>query len=212
MSNNEVTQPIQNTVAPSDFYKPVAEDLAQENHDKKAESAASDDASAKASLAKPGEELPSDIKLSIPENYNLTQSRLDDIVAFAKEHKIDGVTAQKILDSENKAVAGLIKAQDDDYDALVDKFIEAGRNDKEIGGTNYEETVFQADKALAVYGSPELKTLLEDTKYKEHPELLRMLSKIGKAMGSGPLIKGGQNSAPVEKQMYEHFYKTKTME
>lgn len=72
------------------------------------------------------------------------------------------------------------------------------RADKEIGGDKLTANIGMAQKALDQFGTPELRTYLEQTGLGNHPDLVRCFMKIGKSMGEDSMVmagNGGQRSA-----------------
>lgn len=70
--------------------------------------------------------------------------------------------------------------------------------DKEIGGDKLTGNLSAAQRALAQFGTPELKEYLEGTGLGNHPELVKAFVKIGKAMSEDGMVTGkesGQRSA-----------------
>ena len=53
------------------------------------------------------------------------------------------------------------------------------KNDQEIGGDKFDVKLEKAKRALKVFGSDGLNEALEQTRIGNHPELIRLLSRIG---------------------------------
>jgi hypothetical protein len=158
---------------------------------------------------KPAEEKKEEageIVIKEPENFVLNSKIIEEVTAFAKEHKLDSATAQKILERENGLVASLLAAQEKQYEEETAKWPETVKTDKELGGDNFKESAAFANRALKAYGSPELIKILEETKYGNHPEVVRLLARIGRAAGDGKFIKGDANTLPKERPVEDLFY------
>ena len=75
---------------------------------------------------------------------------------------------------------------------------ETVKADKEIGGDKLTSNLSAAQRALAQFGTPELKEYLEGTGLGNHPELVKAFVKVGKAMSEDGVVTGkesGQRSA-----------------
>ncbi|MBL4763478.1 MAG: hypothetical protein JKY93_12380, partial [Gammaproteobacteria bacterium] len=77
--------------------------------------------------------------------------------------------------------------------------------DKEIGGAAFDENMAHAQKALAKYGSTELKEFGEQYGWADHPEYLRMMVRVGKTLSednSAGNKGGGDTQTPIENRWY----------
>jgi hypothetical protein len=61
-----------------------------------------------------------------------------------------------------------------------DAWATAVKADTEIGGANFDANVQTAQRAVARFGTPELKALLETTGLGNHPALVKMFVAVGK--------------------------------
>ena len=93
-------------------------------------------------------------------------------------------SAQKIADQLASKIAEAAKANND---ALQNTLYEQSLADKEIGGESFKETSRLALKAVKALGTPELKQLLTGP-VGSHPEVLRFLSRVGKAISEDGFV------------------------
>lgn len=77
------------------------------------------------------------------------------------------------------------------------QWAEASRNDPEIGGANFESVAGVAKTAYRQFTTPELRSVLDATGLGNHPEMIRLFYKVGKAMSPDTGVTGG-SSAPAE--------------
>lgn len=70
------------------------------------------------------------------------------------------------------------------------EWAEASRNDSEFGGAHFEQNIGTAKQALERFGSPELVQLLGQSPMGNHPEVIRFLVKVGKAMSEDTFVNG----------------------
>lgn len=78
-----------------------------------------------------------------------------------------------------------------DVDALQNSWLTTSNSDPEIAGA---ENVATARRAMR-FASPELKQLLNETKLGNHPELIRWMHRVGKAMSEDGFVRGGNPGA-----------------
>ncbi|MGF7480908.1 peptidase [Providencia sp. SP181] len=137
-----------------------------------------------------------------PEKYEFTAGEgqeLDKeaVAAFepiARELGLSNEQAQKIVDVYGSTIMPqLVKQQADEWQKQVTGWAETVNADKE--GLGSTESIGNAQKALDQFGSPELKSYLVETGLGNHPELVRVFSKIGKAMSEDGFVSGSSENA-----------------
>ena len=77
----------------------------------------------------------------------------------------------------------------------AEAWAEASRTDPEFGGAQFDANLAVAKRGYNMFASDELKSLLEQTGYGNHPEVLRVFHKIGKMMGEDNIVGGGASSS-----------------
>lgn len=138
---------------------------------------------------------------AVPEKYEfkLPEGFYDPKVAervseIAKDLKLQPEDAQKLMDAsiaevtqyEDAVKAGL-EATKASWEAIV-------ASDKEIGGTALPKNKELAKAVLTKFASEGLIKDLEETGFADHPEMLRLLSRIGRSMKESDFITPGSNS------------------
>ena len=103
----------------------------------------------------------------------------------AKELNLPQEAAQKVLDK----VAPVIQAKQ----AKVLEEVKAGwvsdsQADKEFGGENLNDNLEVAKSALDAFGNQALKSLLVETGFGNHPEIIRFMYRAGKAISEDSYI------------------------
>ena len=68
------------------------------------------------------------------------------------------------------------------YDTLHRHWIAKAQNDNEMGGVHFQRNLALAKKVVKRFGSKELMEVLERTRLGSHPELVRLLWKVGQAL------------------------------
>ena len=103
----------------------------------------------------------------------------------AKELNLPQEAAQKVLDK----VAPVIQAKQ----AKVLEEVKAGwvsdsQADEEFGGENLNDNLEVAKSALDAFGNQALKSLLVETGFGNHPEIIRFMYKAGKAISEDSYV------------------------
>lgn len=135
-----------------------------------------------------------------PETYEFKAPdgvRFDDTVigAFsevAKELNLTQDQAQKVLDKMAPVIAA---RQIEQIQAARAEWAEAAKTDKEFGGDKLAENLAVAKKALDAFATDELRTLLNESGLGNHPEVIRVFYRAGKAISEDRFV-AGQSGSP----------------
>jgi len=111
----------------------------------------------------------------------------------AQEAGLNQEQAQKLIDALAPAQS---EAQRTHVDDAIKRWETESREDAEIGGENYRSSLSNARRAVDRFGTPELKQLLTgpSTKLANHPEMLRLLARVGQAIGPDRSLVGGKDT------------------
>lgn len=148
--------------------------------------------------------VPEKYDLKLPEGSVLHPAVVDKIAALAKERGLSNEKAQELLNQESDSVAAAVQQQ-------ASAWAEEAKSDPEIGGDGFKENVELSKRVIARFGSDSLKKELDKTGYGNHPELVRLLTKIGKAMDPDRLVIPGTQSGG-KKSIEDIFYSTENKE
>lgn len=135
-------------------------------------------------------------------DFNLPEDVILDEVALAKATPIFkelGLTqeqAQKVVDLHTELSQAGSQKQVDTFNQLINDWREQSKNDGEFGGDKFEENVAVARSAIAKYGTPELKQLLEDHGVGNHPEVIRFMVRVGRTLKEDVPGQTGNTSTP----------------
>lgn len=149
--------------------------------------------------AKPA--VPEKYDLKLAEDSVLDSSVVEKVAALAKERGLSNDDAQKFLEQEEANVAEFIEKRKTDWAAEI-------QGDKEIGGEAFKENVELAHRVIKRYGTESLTKELNRSGYGNHPELVRLLSRIGKSMSEDQLVLPGAQAGG-KKNIEDIFYPTK---
>jgi hypothetical protein len=153
----------------------------------------------------PGAQVPEKYEFQMPEDVELDSDAAAEFSALAKELKLPAAEAQKVADIAIR----MAQRQAEQTAKVVKEWADQSRADKEFGGDNLDANLAVAKKAIAAFGSEELKVLLSTTGLGNHPEFIRFALKAGKAMSDDTFVKGGQpgatNAVSLEKRLYPNM-------
>lgn len=155
-----------------------------------------------AAPAQPQPTAEPDYKFEMPEGIELDKSSSDEFVAIAKELKLPTDAAKKLVDLEVKRV----QAQQQAHTKLVESWAESVKADKEIGGDKLDENLGIARKAIDTFGTPELKELLNSTGMGNHPEVVKLAYRIGKAISEDTFVRGAPKAPSTESDLAKSLF------
>lgn len=137
--------------------------------------------------AKP-EGAPEKYEFKPAEGFDFDPRTLTAFSEVAKDLNLPQESAQKILDKIAPAMAEKQRAQ---IEEIRTEWEDSARADKEFGGDKLEESLASAKKALDAFGTPELRTLLNDSGLGNHPDVIRFMVRAGKAISEDRIVTGG---------------------
>ena len=128
---------------------------------------------------------------------------LNAVCKSAKLSKEQGAAVLKYMQGNYNTATAALQAQRQE---MTSKWLEEARADKEFGGDKFDANLADARKALAQFDTGgDIGKMLNETGYGNHPAILRIFARVGKALGEDNLHgKGGGEAA--EKPLAERFY------
>jgi hypothetical protein len=139
----------------------------------------------------------------LPEGVERDETGLEAFGVLAKELDLNQETAQKFIDLQAEIVQ---RNNDAAWQVWADKQNEwAGevRNDKELGGENFEMSKAAAKAFVHKFGGEDAKEVIEALKLtgaSNHPAVFRVLARAGRELAEDAIVSGGQGGdAPVER-------------
>lgn len=127
-----------------------------------------------------------------PEGVTLNAELVSELAALAKEDNLPQGKAQKYVDLAVKLQTQQAEAFAQRVTETREAWVEAARTDKEYGGDKINESLATAKKALTTYGSDGLTALLNETGLGNHPEIIRLLVKVGKSVSDDSFVGSGK--------------------
>jgi len=135
---------------------------------------------------------PEKYEFKAPEGWNFDNEVITSFSDIAKELNLSQESAQKILD---KVGAKAAERQAQNLEAIRQEWAQTSQADKEFGGDNIQSNLAVAKKALDTFGTPELRSLLNESGLGNHPELIRFFYRAGKAISEDQYVVTNGSSA-----------------
>lgn len=148
---------------------------------------------------------PETYEFQAPEGVALDEELLGEFTGIAKELNLSQEDAQRVVDLGPKVMQ---KFADHQAQVVADAqatWIAEAKADKEIGGDDGEKKLAVSLEALEAFGTPKLKTLLVDSGLGNHPEVIRVFYRIGKAIKNDELV-GGRQGGEGPKDLANRLY------
>lgn len=151
------------------------------------------DAAKAAEDAKKLEGAPEKYEFKLPEGQALNADVQAQFEATARELNMPQAAAQKLVEVMAPKIAA---AQAAAFEKVQTEWVAKAKADPEIGGDKFDANLAVAMKAMDRFGSPALKTYLNESGLGNNPELLRMMFKAGQAISEDKHVQGNQGNAP----------------
>jgi len=140
---------------------------------------------------------PEKYEFKAPEGKNFDNEVITTYSQVARELNLSQASAQKMLDTLGPKLAERQMAQ---IDSIRQGWVDSSRIDKEFGGESLDKNMSVAKKALDTFGTPELRTVLNQSGLGNHPEIIRFFFRAGKSISEdgyvGPSSGSGSKGQP----------------
>jgi hypothetical protein len=127
----------------------------------------------------------------LPDGVEIDKATAGEFEPVARKLDLTQEQAQGLVDFHAQLVAKQAKDQAGAFETMKENWLTEAKNDKEIGGDKFDENVGFARKALEKLGSPKLIEAFNTTGTGNHPEIIRLLAKIGREIGEDGMHKAG---------------------
>jgi hypothetical protein len=159
-----------------------------EGDDKPAAAAVGDDIAAAAAVvvdpaATPVAMVPDEYaQFTMPEGVTIDPEYLKSLAPALKEAGLTQEAAQTFIEAQAKLFQAQEETRVQAFDQMTQNWLNSAKADKEIGGETFDQNVQAARSALKQFGTPELNGLLQDYGIGNHPEVIRIFTRIGKLL------------------------------
>lgn len=142
---------------------------------------------------------PEKYEFAAPEGAQFDSEIIGDFSEVAKELNLSQKAAQKLVETMGPKIA---ERQFAKVQAIHNEWTQAAQADKEFGGDNLNSNLAIAKKALDSFGTPQLRSLLQESGLGNNPEVIRFMYRAGKAISEDTFVgsSAGSNakSAPAD--------------
>lgn len=132
---------------------------------------------------------------TLPEGMELDKAAMELFVPLAKEFDLSQEQAQKLIDFDTKRDAARAEAQQAQWDTQNDTWRDEAKADSEFGGANLQASLANVKRVMDKFADDQVRDIIEDSGVGNRLPMLRMLDKIGKAMGEDKITTGLANTA-----------------
>lgn len=152
----------------------------------------------------------------VPEGFVLDDKVLEKISPIFKEANLSKDVAQKMLDAHMEIVQGLQTKQAEMFEQKQAEIFEQTKTDwlnkvkadKEVGGSNFDESIKTAKLGLTKFASPELIEFLNESGIGNNLEMVKLFNKLGKLTKED--VPGKQGSPSVSRgDIVDRLYPSK---
>lgn len=151
---------------------------------------------------------PEKYEFAAPEGTELDSEAVAVFEPIARELNLTNEQAQKLVDLYGTRMTQTVEAQQAAWQKQLETWVSDIKSDKEIGGKAFDQQVNYAKSAITKFGTDELKQALDATGFGNHPELVRVFARIGKAMAEDTFVQS--NAASGKRSVEELFYGSQT--
>jgi len=131
---------------------------------------------------------PEKYEFTPPEGQAFDRDVLGVFEAVAKKHDLSQEAAQSVLNELAPALASKHARLVDEARVL---WADEAKADKEFGGDKFNENMATYAKTVKEFASDGLQGLLKESGLDNHPEVIRLFLKVGKAISEDRMVSGG---------------------
>ena len=133
---------------------------------------------------------------TVPEGVELDPEVTAKFKDVAKELNLPQEAAQKVTELGVELAQKWAAQQTETTEAILAEWKTATETDKEIGGDTLPANLAVAKQALDKFGTPELRSMLDEYRMGDHPEVIRFMVRVGKAISEDTFVGGGTATPP----------------
>lgn len=133
-----------------------------------------------------GDNAEVEYNFELPEGYTLDEEIGNELKEMAKAKNLSAEEAQKFVDLGVK----MKEKEAEAFNKIQNEWVEQIKADPMIGGEKLGENIAVAKKAIDAFGTPELKSLLDKSRFGNHPEVVKFAYQVGKAMSEDRIVVG----------------------
>jgi hypothetical protein len=129
---------------------------------------------------------------TVPEGIEQDPVAMEQFGEVAKDLNLSQDQAQKLVDLYTKTTTDYSNDAWKTWETVQDDWKGQARNDKEIGGTEFDASIGHAKAFIQQFGGSGLKEALDITGAGNNPEIIRAFARAGKALADDSFHTGTQ--------------------
>lgn len=141
----------------------------------------------------------------LPEGYEVDEKVAGEVSSIFKEAGLTQKQAALVASKYAALQQEQSKAYTDTVTDTINNWVKEAKQDKEIGGAQWDASVTHANSALEKFGTAELDAALSASGLSNHPEMIRFCARVGAAIADDkftPGNGGGAEAIPMEQRLY----------
>lgn len=152
-----------------------------------------------------GKPVPESYELKMPDGIEMDAALLAEVTPMFREAKLSPAQAQVVADAYMKTQTDAIQK----FQEQTQQWLKDAKADDEIGKADYDKNLSHAHRAFKAFGNDKAMQLFDSYGLGNHPEILRIFVRMGKAIGEGGTVLSGEASQRVSdgQALYPNMYK-----
>lgn len=153
------------------------------------------------------EEVPESYEFEVPEGMTLDQGLVDAVTPVFKDLNLTQEQASKLTAAYAQVKQQEVEAQTADFQKQLESWAGEIKSDKEVGGEAFDKNVAIAQSAISKFGGDDLKTLLDNTGFGNHPAIFKFALNVGKLIAEDQPGSGDKavDTKPIEQRLYPNM-------
>ena len=150
---------------------------------------------------------PEDYTLEPTDDFQVPKENLDSFTQACKEAKLTKAQAEAMLNWHKQFAGDVSRLQAQQESAQIRQWQDEILKDPEIGGSHWKAAVADSRKALNAFDTDgKLRTLLKQMHADYHPDVVRVIARVGRAMGEDKFIGSRGESSGKERPLEERMW------
>lgn len=141
--------------------------------------------------------VPEKYEFSLPEDQVMSEALTGAFSEVARDLGLSQEKAQEVL---SKLAPHAAQENQAALEKANRQWVEASKRDEEFGGERLTECLSIANKAVKMYGTPQLIKMLDVSGLGNHPEFIRFFYRAGKALVEDGIVNGGLARGMTDKE------------
>ena len=156
------------------------------------------------------QDAPEDYSFEPTDDFQVPKENLDSFTQACKEAHLTKAQAEAMLNWHKSFAGDVSKLQEQQQTAQIQAWQKEILQDPEIGGQHWKAAVADSRKALNAFDADgRLRTLLKQMHADYHPDVVRVIARVGRAMGEDKFVtsKGsGTDVRALEDRMWPNMH------